>query len=179
MLQVVVCLSVQATAQTTARAAKNADCDHQCRRAVAVNVGADWLMSDQAPGERPRHDNGPSASAAESRVDASRAVLAASADGVVVIGGGEAIRFGNQATADLLAVPARELIGSTLGFKLVAGRPAEMELTGPRGDQRILDVRTSATKLNRELVMIAVLRDVTERKHSENTLEATLRQHLG
>lgn len=62
-------------------------------------------MSDQALGERPRHDNGPSASATESRVDASRAVLAASADGVVVIGGGGAIRSGKAA----LAITAHEL----------------------------------------------------------------------
>jgi signal transduction histidine kinase len=107
----------------------------------------------------------------------SAAILAASADGVVVVDGSGTIKFGNRAAADLLAVPARELVGSTLGFELVAGRPAEIELSLPGEDQRVLDVRTSVTKLDHELVIIAVLRDVTQRKHSERMLEAALRQH--
>jgi signal transduction histidine kinase len=110
---------------------------------------------------------------ASSTDNISPAILAASADGVVAIDGSGTIRFGNRAAADLLAVSVCELVGSNLGHELVAGQPAEIELTLPEGRQRVLDVRTSATKLDGELV-IAVLRDVTECKRSERKLQAAM-----
>src|SRR5690349_15800544 len=109
-------------------------------------------MGDQVRRPRQRHDNGALWSTMGSTDNPSAAILAASADGVVVVDGSGTIKFGNRAAADLLAVPARELVGSTLGFELVAGRPAEIELSLPGEDQRVLDVRTSVTKLDHELV---------------------------
>ena len=133
-------------------------------------------MGDHTRRTRQRPHNHPLRSKVCSTDNPSPAILAASADGVVAIDGSGTIRFGNQAAADLLAVPASELVGSDLGFELVAGRPEEIELTLAGGDQRVLDVRTSATKLDGELVTIAALRDVTQRKQSERMLEAALRQ---
>ena len=174
-MQVRVYFFAQASAQTTAGAAR---CGLQSwvREHGGSHRGVDRIMGDQVRRPRQRHDNGGFWSRVGSTDNPCAAILAASADGVMVVDGGGTIKFANRAAADLLAVPARELVGSSLGFELVAGRPAEIELSLPGEDQRVLDVRTSVTKLDHELVIVAVLRDVTQRKHSERMLEAALRQ---
>jgi signal transduction histidine kinase len=108
--------------------------------------------------------------------DMIRATLAAATDGIMAIDDRGTIRFGNRAAADLLGLPAHDLVGRRLGHDLIAGQASEIELKVPGRGMRVLDARTSATKLSGERILVAVLRDVTQRKQSELALEAALEQ---
>ena len=103
------------------------------------------------------------------------AILAASSDGVVAIDDDGTIRFSNQAAAQLLGPPAGELVGTPFGHEVALGQGAEIELTGPAGP-RVLDVRTTSTTVAGERFRIAVLRDVTQRRQSEQAMEAAIDQ---
>jgi signal transduction histidine kinase len=103
------------------------------------------------------------------------AILAASADGVVAIDDQDTIRFGNQAAAHMLGLPGGDLVGRPFGHDIAPGQGAEIALKGPAGP-RVLDVRTTSTSVAGERLTIAVLRDATQRKQSEQALEAALDQ---
>jgi len=133
-------------------------------------------MGDLARTPPERHRNYPSQTDATSTDDMIRATLAAATDGIMAIDERGTIRFGNDAAADLLGLPARDLAGRRFGHDLIAGQASEIELNVPGRGIRVLDARTTATKLSGERILVAVLRDVTQRKQSELALEATLEQ---
>jgi len=108
--------------------------------------------------------------------DLSRLIVAASADGIVVVDDHGTIRLCNRAAQRLLARPAKDLIGSQFGFPVVAGRSAEVELRLPGGGERVVEMRTTSTKLDGEHLQIVALRDVTLRKQAEHDLETALEQ---
>jgi len=103
-------------------------------------------------------------------------IVAASADGIVAVDDQGIIRLANRAAQRLLARPARDLIGSSFGFPVVAGRSAEVELRLPGGGERVVEMRTASTKLDGEHLQIVALRDVTFRKQAERDLETALEQ---
>jgi signal transduction histidine kinase len=103
-------------------------------------------------------------------------IVAASADGIVVVDDQGIIRLCNRAAQELLARPATDLIGTPFGFPVVAGRAAEVELRLPGGGERVVEMRATTTMLEGERLHIAALRDVTSRKHAERDLEAALEQ---
>jgi signal transduction histidine kinase len=104
-----------------------------------------------------------------------RAILAASADGVVAIDDRGTIRFSNQAAAQLLGLAEADLVGSPFGHEIAPGQGAEIDVAGPDGP-RVLDVRTTSTSVAGEQFRVAVLRDATQRKQSEQALQAALDQ---
>jgi signal transduction histidine kinase len=103
------------------------------------------------------------------------AILAASADGVVAIDDHGTVRFSNQAAAQLLGPRAGDLVGMPFDHDVAPGQGAEIELTGPAGP-RVIDVRTTSTTVAGERFRIAVLRDVTQRRQSEQAMEAAIDQ---
>jgi signal transduction histidine kinase len=122
--------------------------------------------------QRPRgHHRQPRASSA----DIGAAMLAAAADGVVAVDDRGVIRFGNDAAAHLLGLPADDLAGRRFGYEIAPGQADEIQVGG-QGADRVLEVRTTTTHVGRERLRVAVLRDVTQRKHSERALEAALDQ---
>jgi signal transduction histidine kinase len=123
-----------------------------------------------------RHRNDPSQTNATRADDMIRVTLAAAPDGIMAIDDRGTIRFGNHAAADLLGLPAHDLVGRQIGHDLIAGQASEIELKVPGRGTRVLDARTAATKLSGERILVAVLRDVTQRKQSELALEAAHEQ---
>jgi signal transduction histidine kinase len=123
--------------------------------------------------QRPRtHPRQPRASGAE---DIGLAMLGAAADGVVAIDDRGVIRFGNDAAARLLGLPADDVVGRPFGFDIAPGQADEIGVSGPDGE-RVLEVRATTTSIAGERLRVAVLRDVTQRKQSERALEAALDQ---
>jgi signal transduction histidine kinase len=108
--------------------------------------------------------------------DLSRLIVAASADGIVAVDDQGTIRMSNRAAQRLLARPAKDLIGGQFGFPVVAGRSAEVELRLPGGGERVVEMRTTSTKLDGEHLQIVALRDVTLRKQAERQLETALEE---
>jgi signal transduction histidine kinase len=121
-------------------------------------------MNGNIPGDQPTADAG----------EVSQEMLAAAADGVVVVDESGLVRFGNPAAGMLLGVPAAELPGTPLGYEITPGQAAEIELTAADGSERILDVRTAATMVADERLLVAVLRDVTHRRMCERALQSAL-----
>jgi signal transduction histidine kinase len=153
-------------------------------------------MGDLARTPRERHRNAPSPTNTDSTNDSSnsgnsgnssltnatgtddmiRATLAAATDGIMAVDDRGTIRFGNNAAADLLGLPSQDLVGRRFGHDLTAGKASEIQLNVPGRGMRVLDARTAATKLSGERMLVAVLRDVTQRKESEHALEEALEQ---
>lgn len=134
----------------------------------------DWGPGDPAHSSPGTADSGAAASGTPD--DLSRLILAASADGIVAVDDQGTIRLCNRAAQRLLARPARDLIGSPFGFPVVAGRTADIELRLPEGGERVVEMRTTRTKLDGERMHIVALRDVTVRKQAERELQAAVEQ---
>ncbi|GGL81553.1 hypothetical protein GCM10010129_26580 [Streptomyces fumigatiscleroticus] len=118
-----------------------------------------------SPGER--ESGGPD------HEDIVRAVLAASADGIVAIDEQGVIRYCNPAATELFGRPVDDLTGSDLGFPLVVGETV-IDLVLPQGGSRVVDMRVTATVFEGARLHVIALRDITRRRQAERELEEAL-----
>lgn len=95
------------------------------------------------------------------------AMIAASADGMVVIGDGGCICFANPAAGEMFGRSPNELLGQPYGFPLLNGAAAEIELDRPDGSRTVAEVRMAAIDWEGQAAHVATLRDVGQRKHAE------------
>jgi signal transduction histidine kinase len=102
------------------------------------------------------------------------AIISASADGIVAVGGDGRIRVCNPAAEELFGRRAEELLGTQFGFPMVGGGSTEVELRLPGGGDRIVEMRVASTILEGERLHVAALRDVTRRRRAERDLERAL-----
>ena len=109
---------------------------------------------------------------------AGKAIITASAGGIVAVDGHGCIRVCNPAAEEMFARPAGELLGTTFGYPIAADRATEIELMLPEGGRRVVEMRVTSTTLEGERLYIASLRDVTRQRRQEQELEAALdREH--
>ena len=101
--------------------------------------------------------------------DLVRAIVECVADGVLVVDAGGIIRFANPAAELLFGRPMRELIGTEFGFPLGAAATTEIELVRPGGTLVTAELRVGQSVWNGGPVSVVSLRDITERKHAEET----------
>ena len=101
--------------------------------------------------------------------DIVRTIVACVADGVLVVDGTGHIRFANPAAAALFGRDVDDLIGTEFGFPIVGVKTTEIELVRPGGSLVTAELRIADTRLAGEPVSVVSLRDVTERKHAEET----------
>jgi PAS domain S-box-containing protein len=104
-----------------------------------------------------------------------RLLVTQNADGVLVVDERGKILLMNPAAEAILGRSSEELLGAAFGFPLVAGKPAELDISRrheeSRGmETRIVEMRVARIQWNGESVFLASLRDVTERKRLEETL---------
>jgi len=132
-------------------------------------------MGEHARNTRQRFRSEPRQPFVSGADEAGMAILAASADGVVVINDSGIIRFANTAAAQLLGMPPENIVGRSFGYEIAPGQAHEIQVSGPAGD-RVLDVRTTTTSVAGERLRVASLRDITQRRQSERALEAALDQ---
>jgi diguanylate cyclase (GGDEF)-like protein/PAS domain S-box-containing protein len=98
------------------------------------------------------------------------AIVEATSDAIVVVDGEGCIRFANPAAAQLFARSLDTLLGYCLGWPSVAGEITEIEILQPTGKLVIAEMRVTATTWDRQEAHLASLRDITERKLSEEKL---------
>ena len=110
-----------------------------------------------------------------------RAVIGENVDGVLVIDRGGVVVFANPAAERLLGRAVQALEGTRLGFPLVPGESSEIDVVaGPT--PRTAEMRVVAIDWEGQPAALASLRDVTERKRTEDQLrrlsaELELRVH--
>ena len=98
-----------------------------------------------------------------------RAIVECVADGVLVVDSRGWIRFANPAAVTLFGRGMNELVGTELGFPLVAGKTTEIEIVRPGGALVTAELRVGTSTWNDEQVSVVSLRDITERKQAEET----------
>ena len=97
-----------------------------------------------------------------------RDVIERNADAIVVVDDEGVIRFANAMAAESFGRPARELVGTSFGFPLVAGETTELELLA-NGGMRVAEMRVVSSEWEGEPALIASLRDITERRRAEDS----------
>ncbi|KWT56765.1 hypothetical protein ADL21_37980 [Streptomyces albus subsp. albus] len=105
--------------------------------------------------------------------DIVRAVLTASADGIMAIDAQGVIRYCNPAATELFGRPVDELTGSDLGSPLAVGE-ATIDLVLPTGGSRVVDMRVTTTEFEGRRLHVIALRDITRRRQAERELEEAL-----
>jgi len=97
------------------------------------------------------------------------------ADGILIIDNKGIIRFANNAAELLFGRPKEELVGETFGFAAVKDKIIEIEVIQKGGKAVTAEMRTVEIKWEDEMVCLASLRDITERKEMEEKLKETMK----
>jgi signal transduction histidine kinase len=97
-----------------------------------------------------------------------QAIVQRTADGIVIVGNDGRVRFVNPAAERLFGRGAAELAGQHLGFAVLAGETAEVDLVPPgRGEPLAAELRAGATTWEGEPAQVITLRDITDRRRAE------------
>lgn len=91
-------------------------------------------------------------------------------DGMLVTDGQGEILFANPAAAEMLGRSEKELVGRAFGHPVTDQERAEIELLRPEGDSRIAEIRVTETYWDEKPAYLVSLRDVTERRRTEEAL---------
>lgn len=101
--------------------------------------------------------------------DLARTVIEQSVDGLLVIGRDGVVLFANPAAVALFSSRTRELIGFHLGSP-VTHIPVELVLAGGEGP-RYVEMRSTEILWDGRRATLAALRDITDRKRTEEELQ--------
>lgn len=104
-----------------------------------------------------------------------RIMINQNADGILIIDHKGIIRFVNNAAESLFGRKKEELIGEAFGFAAVKDEITEIEVIQKGGEVVTAEMRTVEIKWEGEMVYLASLRDITERKKAEEKLKETMR----
>jgi signal transduction histidine kinase len=96
-----------------------------------------------------------------------RAIIERLPDGIVIVDSHGAIRFANPAAEKLFDRPAEELVGTAFGFPIVVGETTEIDIVQRRGGVVYAELRVVETEWDDEQVELVALRDITDRKQSQ------------
>ena len=101
-----------------------------------------------------------------------RRLIEANADGIIIAGQDGRVRFVNPAAEQLLGAIERELAGTQFGYALDPGTTAEISLppAGKNEPPGTAEMRVVETNWRGEVVYLASLRDISERKRQEDLL---------
>lgn len=99
-------------------------------------------------------------------------IIEKSVNGVVVMDEQGMVRFVNQTAQRLLGRQAGELLGQPGNFLLAMADAGETVLPGEDGESLTAEVQMVATDWGGEAASLAFLRDITDRKRTEEALRA-------
>jgi diguanylate cyclase (GGDEF)-like protein/PAS domain S-box-containing protein len=91
-------------------------------------------------------------------------------DGIVVVDFDGYVIHSNPAAAALFQARYEDFHGQMFGFPIVANQSAEIDIVRPGGAMAIAEMRVSEALWEGKRVLIAMLRDITERKQMEHDL---------
>lgn len=127
------------------------------------------MKNAAAPGAVPEQ-----ATDSQLREDASQSAVRASACGIVAVDERGIVRLCNPAAQKLLARPREQLVGSQFGFPISLGQSHEINVVGPDGRARPVEMRTTATTLEGERLYVVALHDAIRRKEAEQDLDVAM-----
>jgi signal transduction histidine kinase len=96
-----------------------------------------------------------------------RSIIDRLPDGIAIVSTDGVIRFANGAAERLFGRGSDDLCGRHLGFPVVAGESAEVEVVQPGGQPITAELRVVNTEWENEDALIVSLRDVSDRKRAE------------
>ncbi|MEO5814784.1 MAG: ATP-binding protein [Gemmatimonadaceae bacterium] len=100
-------------------------------------------------------------------------------EGIVVIAGEGTVRFVNPAAVALFGRPSGELIGETFGYPVTSDEPSEIEIFRRDGATLVAELRVVEAVWDDEPASLVSLRDVTDRKRSEEHARQLERERAG
>jgi len=103
-------------------------------------------------------------------------VIDSNADGMVIVDREGIVWYVNPAAEALLGCKAEELLGGAFGFPAVAGGTTELDIVHRGGERAVAEMRVVETEWEGESAYLASLRDITERKCSEEAQERLSQQ---
>lgn len=97
-----------------------------------------------------------------------RGIVERLADGILIVDSAGVIRFANPAAENLFGRSEAELVGTELGFPVVAGDTAEIEVFRPGGATVTAELRIVDTEWTQggAAARLVSLRDITDRKRA-------------
>ena len=99
-------------------------------------------------------------------------IVEKNADGILIVDGNGVVRFVNPMAAQLLDRQPEELLGHPCGFAVSPGETIELEIVIDGAKGGTADVRVVETNWEGEAAYLACIRDITERKRSEEALQS-------
>lgn len=96
-----------------------------------------------------------------------RAIIEASADAAVIVDQEGLVQFVNQAALTMFSREAEELLGHPFGFPVIKDRSTEVDIIRKDGTVGIAEMRVADILWCKRPACLASLRDITERKRSE------------
>ncbi len=104
-----------------------------------------------------------------------RTMIKQNADGIIIIDRKGIIRFVNDAAETLFGRKKEKLIGETFGFAIIKDETTEIEIICKRYEIVTAEMRVAEIAWEGEMVYLASLRNVTERKKAEEKLKETMK----
>ncbi len=93
-------------------------------------------------------------------------------DAFVVVDHEGVVRYVNQSAENLFGCKSEEIIGETFGLPVVLGESTDIDIINRRGSTTSAEMRVSeAIDEDRRVYVVASLRDVSERKRAEESLQ--------
>jgi signal transduction histidine kinase len=89
------------------------------------------------------------------------------ADAVIVVDRHGLVRFANPAAEELFGRSRHEITGSELGLPFVIGETTEIDILARGEEPCVAEMRVVETEWEGEAAVLALLRDITERKRAE------------
>jgi signal transduction histidine kinase len=105
-----------------------------------------------------------------------RNLITRNVDAIVLIDTRGMVRFVNPAAEQLFQRSADQLTGSDFGFPLLVGETTELDVLGPSGTSVVAEMRVVETEWDGEQALLAVLRDITDRKRVEEERAQRIRE---
>jgi signal transduction histidine kinase len=107
-----------------------------------------------------------------------RSTVERSLDGVVVLDSAGKVRFANAAAASLFGLERAELIGREFGYPAVVGDATEIDVLAPGRSPLVADMRVAETTWDGQEARLVLIRDVTDRKASEERERELIREQV-
>jgi signal transduction histidine kinase len=108
-----------------------------------------------------------------------RTIVERMADGIVIVGLDGIIRFANPAAEKLFGRRSADLQGNDFGHPTVAGETTEIDVIRPGGETVSVELRVVETDWERETASLISLRDVTDRRKSEERAALLEQERVG
>jgi len=96
-----------------------------------------------------------------------RKIVNRNADSIMIIDNSGMVRYANPAAANMFEQQQMLLINMEFGYPVVASESYEINIKSGRGFDKIAEMRTANIVWNNENMILASLRDVTERTRNE------------